>query len=91
MEQETNGTERKVIRTSQGLRDALFDELERLVNGKSDAKTANSIARLAGEVVNTVRLELEVQEFKSRVPKPESINRIAEEIPTLTLGKGQNA
>lgn len=57
-----------VIRTSAGLRDALFDELDRMRTGGTNATNANAIARLAGEIVNTVQMELEVQKQLSRIP-----------------------
>lgn len=50
-----------VSRTSAGLRDAIFDELEALRRGESNPTRANAVAKLAGSVVETVRMELEVQ------------------------------
>jgi hypothetical protein len=40
-----------VIPTSAELRDALFDELDRMRNGKTTAANANAIARLASNIV----------------------------------------
>lgn len=50
-----------VARTSAGLRDAIFDEIDALRNGTSNPKRANSLAKLAMGIVETVRMELEVQ------------------------------
>ena len=49
-----------VVRTSAGLRDALFDELDALRRGEIDPKRANAVAKLAKTVVETVRMEIEV-------------------------------
>jgi hypothetical protein len=59
----------RVHRSSAGLREALFDEIDRIRNGETDAKKANAVARLAGEVVNTVHLEMEVQRHLASMPK----------------------
>lgn len=48
-----------VPRTSSGLRDALFDELESLRSGKTDNRRAVAVAALAVTIVKTVRMELE--------------------------------
>lgn len=51
----------KVERTSAGLRDALFDELDELRNGRSDPGRANAVAKLATSVIATVTMEMDVQ------------------------------
>lgn len=51
----------EVGRTSAGLRDALFDEIDAIRNGSSNPTRANAVAKLAGGVVDTVRMEMEVQ------------------------------
>lgn len=48
-------------RTSAGLRDALFDELDNLRNGQSNPAKANAIAKLSDQVIATVKMELDVQ------------------------------
>ena len=53
----------KVCRTSAGLRDAIFDELDCIRNGTSNPTRANAVAKLAGSIVETVRMEIEVQKF----------------------------
>jgi hypothetical protein len=52
-----------VVRSSAGLRDAIFDEIDSLRNGTSNATRANAVAKLAGTIVETVRMELEVQKY----------------------------
>lgn len=46
-------------RTTQGLRDVLFDEIEELRSGKGEAAKAMAIAHLAKQIINTARIEME--------------------------------
>lgn len=57
-----------VNRTSAGLRDAIFDELDAIRNGTSNPTRANAVAKLAASIVETVRMEIEVQKHSERVP-----------------------
>lgn len=62
----------KVARSSAGLRDAIFDEIDAIRDGTGNPTRANAVAKLAGTIVETVRMELEVQRFSAsaaaRVP-----------------------
>lgn len=64
---ETMGT--PTVRTSAGLRDALFDELDGLRSGTSNPAKANAVAKLAGQVIDTVKMELDVQKHLAKTPK----------------------
>lgn len=58
-----------INRTSAGLRDAIFDEIDAIRNGTSNPTRANAVAKLATGIVETVRMELEVQRhLRSVVP-----------------------
>jgi len=59
MEQVNKVTER----TSSGLCDALFEEFDMLRNGKSDPHRASAIAKLAVQIINTKKLEIEAGMF----------------------------
>lgn len=50
-----------IERTSAGLRCAIFDEIDAIRNGTSNPTRANAVAKLAMGVVETVRMEVEVQ------------------------------
>lgn len=50
-----------VVRTSAGLRDIIFDEIDSIRDGTSNPTRANAVAKLAAGVVETVRMEIEVQ------------------------------
>ena len=61
MTAKTELTAAPIVRTSAGLRDAIFDEIDGIRNGSSNPTRANAVAKLAAGVVETVRMELEVQ------------------------------
>lgn len=61
-----------IERTSAGLRDAIFDEIDAVRNGTSNPTRANAIAKLATGIVETVRMEIEVQKHVRNSPvRPE--------------------
>lgn len=49
----------KTERTSEGLCEALFEEFDLLRQGKTDPHRASAIAKLAVQIINTKRLEIE--------------------------------
>jgi hypothetical protein len=57
-----------VVRTSAGLRDALFDALDSLRNGEIEPQEAKATATVAQQIVNTVQLELEVHKMRREYP-----------------------
>lgn len=57
-----------ITRTGAGLREAIFDEMDALRNGSSNPTRANAVAKLAGSIVETVRMEIEVQRFSRQIP-----------------------
>lgn len=59
---------KKIDRTSAGLREALFTSMEQLRAGDIEAMDAKAMASLAREIVNTVRLEIEVQRLRLEYP-----------------------
>ena len=46
-------------RTTQGLRDVLFDEIDELRSGKGDADKSMAVANLAKQIINTAKVELD--------------------------------
>ena len=75
-----------IVRTSAGLRDAIFDEIDSIRNGSSNPTRANAVAKLAAGVVETVRMELEVQRhLRSHKPTDPPIQQNPLGIP-LSLG-----
>lgn len=57
-----------IIRTSAGLRDAIFDEIDAIRAGTSNPTRANAVAKLATGIVETVRMEIEVQRHLRQNP-----------------------
>jgi hypothetical protein len=53
-------------RTSAGLRNALFDELDGIRKGTSNATRANAVAKLCMTIVETVRVEIDVAKFAEK-------------------------
>lgn len=49
----------KIRRTSAGLRDALIDEWDAIRDGKSNPQKAQAIAKLACQIINSVKMEIE--------------------------------
>lgn len=66
MKQETTTQAPQVVRTSAGLRDALFDELDALRLGTTNPAKANAVAKLADQVIATVKMELDVQKHVAK-------------------------
>jgi S-adenosylmethionine/arginine decarboxylase-like enzyme len=54
---------KKTEQTSAGLCEALFEEFDLLRNDLSDAHRASSIAKLAVQIINTKKLEIEAAAF----------------------------
>ena len=69
-------------RTSKGLIDTLFDELEGLKDGKSTAQHARAVSSVASTICSVSRLEMEYARF---VSKPRNVVG-AEGLPRLALG-----
>lgn len=57
-----------IVRNTNGLRDAMFDEIDAIRIGKSNPTRANAVAKLASTIVETVRMELEVQRHLRQHP-----------------------
>ncbi len=62
-------TVEKVGRSSQGLRDMLFDELDRLRAGEVSPQRVNVLAKTVAQILSTVRLELDIMRTKSSLGK----------------------
>lgn len=48
-----------IERTSQGLREALFTQMERLASGDCTPAEAQAQARLACQIINAVKMEID--------------------------------
>jgi uncharacterized membrane protein len=75
----------EIDRTGQGLRDALFDEIDMIRSGKGDRRRAVAIAALAGRVMETVKVEIE---YAKQVSLAARAGGEAAAIGSLRLGRG---
>jgi hypothetical protein len=64
------------IRTSQGLRDTLFDELDMLRNGESEPFRAAAVAKLAVQIINTAMLEVHLSRTDMAINQPNDAIRV---------------
>lgn len=73
----------KTVRSTRGLRDALFDEMDNLREGKTTPHIAAAMSKLAVQIINSVRLEIEYQRHIASTPGTvEGLN-----INAILLGK----
>lgn len=56
-------------RSSQALRDALFDELDELRSGNGDPARALAVSRLAQQILSTARVEMEFHRMVLKASK----------------------
>lgn len=81
-------SEKPVARTSAGLRDCLFDELDALRAGKTNPAQANATAKLAAGIIDTVKMELDVAKHISKYSGQET-KKLAELNSPVSLGTSQ--
>lgn len=63
---------KSVDRSFDGLRTALFDQINGLVNGTGKPEIANSVARCAGEITKSVSVQADLMRLtKSKRSMPE--------------------
>ena len=74
-------------RTSEGLRDILFAEIEQLQGPNGDPRRALAVANVARQIVNTVRVELDyAKQLIDLRERGGDVN-----LGTLALGQSSNA
>jgi hypothetical protein len=75
-------TDRNIARTSAGLREVLFKELEDIRAGRSDLHRARAVASLASQIIASVRMEIEfagkMQRNDSEAKMPTPLNLVRE-------------
>lgn len=57
---------KRSTRTTQGLRDALFDELDELRGPDGNPEKSMAVANLAKQIINTAKVELDFQRLISQ-------------------------
>ncbi len=61
----------KQKRTTHGLRDILFDELEELRSGDGDPTKATAVANLARQIIGVANLEMRFHEMQIKAAEKE--------------------
>ena len=69
-------------RTSEGMRDTLFDALESMNKGVMTAQEAHAVCKIAAQIINSVNTEIEFYKHIGRLSK----GGAAAPSTTLTLG-----
>jgi hypothetical protein len=72
----------KAARTSQGLRDVLFDEIDELRGPNADPSKSLAVASVAKQIINTAKAELEFHRVMAE--RAEAGNPV--ELGTMQLG-----
>lgn len=82
----------KIARTSKGLIDAMFDELDDLKAGKSTPQNARAKASIANTICSVTRLEMDHARFVADSRKGETQKSLeAPTLPALQMGGGEAA
>jgi hypothetical protein len=58
-----------IPKTAEGLRDALFDELNALRAGKSNPQHARAVANLSRQVIESIRVQVQAQRLLKEMGK----------------------
>lgn len=67
---------KKMERTAAGLRDALFDQLERLRDRTCDSEEAKAFALLANGIIGSVEVQLKFEEMKVKGTIPQHLTEM---------------
>lgn len=52
-------TELPVTKSTEGLRDALFDEINLIRSGKSNPQRAKAVAQMAARIIDSIRVQIQ--------------------------------
>lgn len=81
--------DKKVIRSSSGLRDVLFDEIDSLRNGESNPARATALAKLSVQIINSVTMEIQYNKYLAAANKDGGqIKEITRPELAIPLGSG---
>jgi hypothetical protein len=79
-------TPKPMVRTAEGLRNILFEEIDLLRNNKGDRRRALTIASLAAQVINTAKVEIEYQRHLATLARDGSQPEVQSSLGSLRLG-----
>ena len=58
------------MRSTQDLREVLFDEIDQLRSGKSNPQRATALSKIATNIINTARLDIDASRGQYGTSKP---------------------
>ena len=58
----------KIERNTSGIRDVLFDQIDRLRNGDCDVGEAKAVAALVGQIIASVNMDIAVAKLRADYP-----------------------
>lgn len=64
-----SANELPVPRTAEGLRDALFDEINGIRAGTTTPQRARAVAQLAGQVIDSLRVQIQTERLLLAIKK----------------------
>lgn len=67
-----------ITRSTTGLRAALFEEMDALRSGKSDAQRARSMAMMANSILDSVKVEVEYHKYITAKPTIEGQPKVVQ-------------
>lgn len=76
----------KNSRTTEGLRDALFDELDELRSDAANPEKSLAVANIAKQIINTAKVELDFHKFMA----DQQSNGTPVNFGNLKLGSGES-
>lgn len=80
-----------VIRTTEGLRDILFNEIEDFLSGKVDSEHVKALTKVSGAIMTTVARDLEAAKLMREMNEGRESNKaIADLNLNLMLTGGTN-
>lgn len=62
-----------VPKTAEGLRDALFDELNRLRDGSTSPQHARAVCNVARQVIESIRVQVQAQRLIKEMKKQKPV------------------
>lgn len=79
-------------RTSSGLRETLFTELDNFLNGKVDAEHARAVSKLSGGIIATISKDLQAAELIYKIRRVDNKEFTINDLGlNLMLGNNSNA
>lgn len=79
----------KLVRSTVGLREALFEEWEALREGKSNPTRARSVSALANTILQSVQVEIDYHKYVTNVQNPSPKKSIGFDGTKIQLGESE--